>query len=99
MKGVWSTSSSANTKGIHVWVASASVTGGSSAHAHLVPLSLAWIDERAVIALEPASRTARNLAEQGPARLALGPTRDVVIIDAVPPVSRLHGGPAQRPNH
>jgi hypothetical protein len=66
-----------------VWVASASVSGGGSAHAHLVPLSLAWIDERVVIALESDSRTARNIVEQGLARLALGPTRDVVIIDAV----------------
>lgn len=68
---------------IDVWVASASVSDGGSAHAHLVPVSLAWIDERVVIALESDSRTARNIIEHGTARLALGPTRDVVIIDAV----------------
>jgi hypothetical protein len=72
-----------NTKEIDVWVASASVADSGSADAHLVPLSLAWIDERVVIALEPDSRTARNITEHGRARLALGSTRDVVIIDAV----------------
>lgn len=70
-------------RGGDVWVASASVSAGGSAHAHLVPLSLAWIDERVVIALESDSRTARNITEHGMTRLALGPTRDVVIIDAV----------------
>jgi hypothetical protein len=61
-----------------VWVASA-----SAGDAHLVPLSLAWLGERVVLALEAGSRTARNVTERRAARLALGPTRDVVIIDAV----------------
>lgn len=60
-----------------VWVATAS----ADAMPYLVPLSLAWIDERAVIALERASVTARNLAASNVARLAVGPTRDVAIID------------------
>jgi cytochrome c5 len=68
---------------VDVWVASASVSDSGSAHAYLVPLSLAGIDERVVIALESDSRTARNVIEHGMARLALGPTRGVVIIDAV----------------
>ena len=72
-----------HTRGIDVWVASASVRGNASAHAHLVPVSLVWIDERVIIAVESDSRTARNITEYGTARLALGPTRDVVIIDAV----------------
>ena len=67
---------------IDVWVATASASG-DGAQPYLVPLSLAWIDERVVIAVEPSSRTARNIAETGTARLALGPTRDVVMIDAV----------------
>jgi Pyridoxamine 5'-phosphate oxidase len=66
-----------------VWVASASVSESGSARPYLVPVSLAWLDERVVIAIESDSRTARNITEQGAARLALGPTRDVVIIDAV----------------
>ncbi|HEV2935721.1 MAG TPA: pyridoxamine 5'-phosphate oxidase family protein [Streptosporangiaceae bacterium] len=62
-----------------VWVA----TAGPDASSYLVPLSLAWIDERIVLATEADSVTARNLAGQGHARLGLGPTRDVVMIDAV----------------
>lgn len=62
-----------------VWVA----TAESPDAPHLVPLSLAWTDDRAVIALEASSVTARNLVASGRARLAIGPTRDVVVIDAV----------------
>ena len=64
-----------------VWVATAS-SSGPSADPYLVPLSLAWIDERVVIAVESSSRTARNIEGSRAARLALGPTRDVVVIDA-----------------
>src|SRR4249919_3970479 len=73
-------------RGADVWVATAarsSQADGATAEPYLVPLSLAWIDERVVIALEATSRTARNLVAGGTARLALGPTRDVVLIDAV----------------
>ena len=62
-----------------VWVASAS--GGGMPY--LVPLSLAWLDGRAVLALAGSSRTARNIVAQGTARLGVGHTRDVVMIDAV----------------
>src|SRR5919201_3605235 len=64
------------------WVASAS-SDETSVRAHLVPLSLAWLGERIVIAVDATSRTARDIAEHGVARLGLGPTRDVVLIDAV----------------
>jgi hypothetical protein len=67
------------TPAIDVWVATASAAGAP----YLVPLSLAWVDERVVIALEGASVTARNLTASESARLAVGPTRDVVMIDAV----------------
>ncbi len=66
------------TPGIDVWVATASPTPT----AHLVPVSLAWVDERVVIAVEARSVTARNLTASGAARLALGTTRDVVMVDA-----------------
>jgi hypothetical protein len=66
------------TPAIDVWVATASTAGA----AHLVPVSLAWIDEQVVLAVEPTSLTARNLIASGEARLGLGPTRDVVMIDA-----------------
>jgi len=61
---------------VDVWVATAG-SGG----AHLVPLSLAWIADRAVIALAGRSRTATNLLTSGEARLAIGPILDVVMID------------------
>lgn len=62
-----------------VWVATAS----PDSTPYLVPLSLAWIDERAVIALDGGSPTARNIQGSRIARLAVGPTRDVALMDAV----------------
>ncbi len=67
------------TPAIDVWVATASADGVP----HLVPLSLAWVADRVVIALREDAVTARNVATSGTARLAVGPTRDVVMIDAV----------------
>jgi hypothetical protein len=65
-----------------VWVATAAADAGGHASAYLVPLSLAWLDERVVLATEADSVTARNILSAGRARLGLGPTRDVVMIDA-----------------
>jgi hypothetical protein len=59
------------------------VSDTGAARPYLVPVSLAWIDERVVIAVEVDSRTARNINAHGVTRLGVGPTRDVVIIDAV----------------
>jgi hypothetical protein len=67
------------TPAIDVWVATASAAGAP----HLVPVSLAWVDERIVIAVEAKSVTARNLTSSGQARLAVGPSRDVTMIDVV----------------
>jgi hypothetical protein len=67
------------TPAIDVWVATASAAGAP----HLVPVSLAWVDDRVVIAVPSTSVTARNLTRSGEARLAVGPTRDVTMIDAV----------------
>lgn len=64
---------------VDVWVATASAEGD----AHLVPLSLAWDGDRVILATERRSRTFTNLERSGRARLALGPERDVVMIDAV----------------
>ena len=50
------------TPAIDVWVATASAGGAP----HLVPLSLAWVDERVVVAVDPSSVTAENLT--GPVR-------------------------------
>lgn len=59
------------------WVATA---GGGEPY--LVPLTMAWFEERIILATARRSPTARNLAARGRARVGLGPTRDVVIIDA-----------------
>ncbi|QBR92813.1 pyridoxamine 5'-phosphate oxidase family protein [Nocardioides euryhalodurans] len=67
------------TPAVDVWVATASADGG----AHLVPLSLAWVEERMVVALSATARTARDLAARGRCRMAVGPTRDVTMVDAV----------------
>jgi hypothetical protein len=61
-----------------VWVATASSAG----QVHMVPLSYAWHGERLIVAIEPASVTARNLQETHKARLGFGPTRDIVLVDA-----------------
>ena len=68
-----------STPAIDVWVATASDAGAP----YLVPVSLAGVDVRVVIAVDGASPTARNLTASGAARLAVGPTRDVVMVDAV----------------
>jgi hypothetical protein len=65
-----------------VWVATCAVDAGGHAAPYLVPLSLAWIGERVVLATEADSVTARNIIGHRRARLGLGPTRDVVMIDA-----------------
>jgi hypothetical protein len=65
-------------QGADVWVATA-----GEGEAHLVPLSLAWDGDRVILATERRSRTFANLERSGRARLALGPERDVVMIDAV----------------
>ena len=61
-----------------VWVATA-----AAEVPYLVPLTLAWLRERIVLATDGKSRTAVNLTATGIARVALGATRDVVMIDAV----------------
>jgi hypothetical protein len=66
------------TRYVDGWVASASAD-----LPYLVPLSLAWIDERVVLSMEAGHRTARNIAATGTVRIGLGPTRDVVLVDAV----------------
>ena len=47
----------------------------------LLPLSFVWDGGRLTVSTPRASRTARNLIRAGVARVALGGTRDVVLID------------------
>ncbi|MFD5447269.1 pyridoxamine 5'-phosphate oxidase family protein [Streptomyces sp. NPDC003470] len=65
------------THDVDVWVASASPDGAP----YLVPLSFDWDGEALLMATPAGSPTGRNLAATGVARLALGPTRDVSVID------------------
>ena len=62
---------------VDVWVASANARGD----AHLIPLSFYWDGARLTVATATSSVTARNLARARRARMALGPTRDVVILE------------------
>jgi Pyridoxamine 5'-phosphate oxidase len=62
---------------VDLWVASASADG----EAYLVPLSYHWDGRALTIATPTASPTARNLLRAGRARVALGQTRDVVIVE------------------
>ena len=62
---------------VDVWVASASADG----EAMLLPLSFVWDGRRLTVSTPLASRTARNLIRAGVARVALGGTRDVVLVD------------------
>ncbi|SDT63202.1 hypothetical protein [Actinoplanes derwentensis] len=50
---------------------------------NLVPLTLAWFQDRLVAATDRTTPTAKSLITTGRARVGLGPTRDVVMIDAV----------------
>jgi hypothetical protein len=62
---------------VDLWVASANEVG----EAHLVPLSFHWDGSRLTVATPRESVTARNLMRAGWARVALGETRDVVIVE------------------
>jgi hypothetical protein len=61
-----------------VWVATAEVDGGVP---YLVPLSFLWDGSTLLLATPANSPTGRNLRTTGRARLGLGPTRDVVMIE------------------
>ncbi|MEU9451033.1 pyridoxamine 5'-phosphate oxidase family protein [Streptomyces sp. NPDC048277] len=61
-----------------VWVATAGEAGGMP---YLVPLSFRWDGSTLLVATPAASPTGRNLVATGTARLGIGPTRDVVMIE------------------
>jgi hypothetical protein len=62
---------------IDAWVASASADGD----AHLIPLSYHWTGSEFLVAVPENSVTARNLLRAGKVRIAIGPTRDVAIVE------------------
>ncbi|MER6775697.1 pyridoxamine 5'-phosphate oxidase family protein [Streptomyces sp. NPDC000659] len=63
---------------VDLWVA----TQGSPG-VHLIPLSYHWDGDAILVSTPRASVTGRNLLADAAVRLALGPTRDVVMIDGV----------------
>jgi hypothetical protein len=63
---------------VDAWVATAASEGGVP---HLVPLSFLWDGECLLIATPSASPTGSNLEATGTARLGIGATRDVVLIE------------------
>ena len=62
---------------VDCWVASASVGAP-----HLIPLSFFWDGRDLFVATLAASATSRNLLAAGKVRVGVGPTRDVVLIEA-----------------
>ena len=64
---------------VDLWIASADEHG----EAYLIPLSYYWDGNSLTVSTPRASRTAVNLMRAGTARVALGQTRDVVLIDGV----------------
>ena len=62
---------------VDLWVASADEHGS----AYLIPLSFYWDGSALTVSTPRASRTAVNLIRAGWARVALGHTRDVVIVE------------------
>ncbi|WP_328373712.1 pyridoxamine 5'-phosphate oxidase family protein [Micromonospora zamorensis] len=62
---------------LDAWVASADHDG----HAYLVPLSFLWDGTAFILATAESSPTARNMGSSGRVRMAVGSTRDVVLID------------------
>ncbi|MEV6973292.1 pyridoxamine 5'-phosphate oxidase family protein [Kitasatospora sp. NPDC093806] len=77
---------------VDVWVASASPDGAP----YLVPLSFDWDGTALLLATPADSPTGRNLAATGVARLALGPTRDVVMIEGTVEVHGIDTLPAEQ---
>lgn len=62
---------------VDAWVASASPDGSG----YLVPLSYLWDGQTLTLSTPESSPTSRNLQASGRVRLAVGSTRDVVLIE------------------
>ena len=74
------------------WLASASADGAP----YLVPLSFDWDGEALLVATPINSPTGRNLAASRVARLALGLTRDVTLIDGDVEILPMEALPAEQ---
>lgn len=80
---------------VDLWVASADADGD----AYLVPLSFVWDGAAVTFATPRSSRTARNLVRAGSARVSLGLTRDVVMLDGVVEAIAIGTDPALEEAH
>ena len=80
---------------VDLWVASADAEG----NAYLVPLSFVWDAAALTISTPRASRTARNLMRAEWARVALGLTRDVVIVEGTVETITIGTDPALEDAH
>jgi hypothetical protein len=76
---------------VDAWVASADGHG----NAYLVPLSFLWDGTAFTVATPASSPTGRNLRSSGRVRLAIGPTRDVVLVDGTAEAFTLETVPAE----
>ncbi|MFJ5997213.1 pyridoxamine 5'-phosphate oxidase family protein [Streptomyces sp. NPDC092370] len=63
---------------VDAWVATADAATGTP---YLVPLSFLWNGSYLLFATPASSTTGRNLAASGRARVGIGPTRDVVLVE------------------
>ncbi|MER7895864.1 pyridoxamine 5'-phosphate oxidase family protein [Streptomyces sp. NPDC096046] len=63
---------------VDAWVATADRATGTP---YLVPLSFLWNGSYLLFATPASSPTGRNLAGSGRARVGIGPTRDVVLVE------------------
>lgn len=72
---------------VDVWVSSANEDGTG----YLAPLSYYWDGFRMTMGAHPRSPTVINLSRSGWARVAIGPTRDVVIIEGLVEVFSVDG--------
>lgn len=64
---------------VDAWVATADPSTGTP---YLVPLSFLWDGRTLLFATTAGSPTSRNLQATGKARVGLGPTRDLVLVEA-----------------
>jgi hypothetical protein len=80
---------------VDVWVASASADG----RGNIAPLSFVWDGTALTVALPATSFTATNLARAAWARVALGPTRDVVMLEGPIEVLPIGTDPALEEAH
>jgi hypothetical protein len=76
---------------VDVWVATA-----SGDVPHLVPLSFDWDGKALLLATPTDSPTGRNFAATGTARLALGLTRDVTLIEGAVEVLEIDALPREQ---